>query len=320
MGFIRHHSLRLEYTMTPNEFAELRAFVLVVEERNFRRAAKRIGLSPSALSRTVRSLEDRLGVRLLNRTTRSVAPTEAGQGLHARIVPTLAEMDAALRETGAFQAQPKGLVRINLPSIAAKLVVMPCLGAFAAAFPDVELDLVIDNEMTDIVAKGFDAGVRIGGQVNRDMIAVRLTPDLRNAVVGSPDYFAAYPMPATPHDLSGHRCLSYRWSGSGTLLPWRFRHAGKKAATIPTENVLTANDTDLLLAAALQGVGLAFLPADFVAPHLVSGELVQVLTDYDEPLPGFHLYYASRTQMPAALRAFIDFMRLRSASSSNERS
>ncbi|MBS9721430.1 LysR family transcriptional regulator [Tianweitania sp. BSSL-BM11] len=303
--------------MTPNEFGELRAFTLVVEERNFRRAAKRLGQSPSALSRTIRSLEERLGVRLLNRTTRSVAPTEAGLGLYGRIVPSLAEMDAALRETGAFQTRPRGLVRINLPSIAAKLVVMPRLGAFAAAFPDVKLELVIDNEITDIVAEGFDAGVRIGGQVNRDMIAVRLTPDLQNAVVGSPDYFTAHQAPATPQDLFNHRCLSYRWSGSGALLPWRFRNASKPTATILTENVFTTNDTDLLLAGALQGMGLAFLPADFVAPHLQRGELIRVLADYDELLPGFHLYYSSRTQMPAALRAFIDFLRPKTAPSSN---
>ncbi|GGD08738.1 LysR family transcriptional regulator [Aureimonas glaciei] len=296
--------------MTPAEFAELRAFTLVAEERSFRRAAKRLGLSPSALSRTIRSLEERLGVRLLNRTTRSVAPTEAGQGLYARIEPTLAEMDAALRETGAFQAQPKGLVRINLPSIAARLVVMPRLGAFAASFPGVELDLVVDNEITDIVAKGFDAGVRIGGQVNRDMIAVRLTPDLHTAVVGSPAYFAAHSPPVTPQDLSRHRCLSYRWAESGALLPWRFARTGRPAATIVIGNVLTTNDTDLLLAGALRGMGLAFLLKDFVAPYLERGELVRVLADHDELLPGFHLYYPSRTRMPAALRAFIDFMKL----------
>ncbi|UIJ70667.1 LysR family transcriptional regulator [Aurantimonas sp. HBX-1] len=296
--------------MTPVEFAELRAFSLVAEERSFRRAAKRLGLSPSALSRTIRSLEERLGVRLLNRTTRSVAPTEAGQGLYARIEPTLAEMDAALRETGAFQAKAKGIVRINLPSIAARLVVMPRLGAFAAAFPGVELDLVIDNEITDIVAKGFDAGVRIGGEVHRDMIAVPLTPELRTAVVGSPAYFATHSPPASPQDLSHHRCLSYRWGRSGALLPWRFAGNGRRAAAIMTGNVLTANDTDLLLAGALQGMGLASLLEDFVAAHIERGELVRVLADYDEPLPGFHLYYSSRTRMPAALRAFIDFMKL----------
>ncbi|MBK1623864.1 LysR family transcriptional regulator [Afifella marina] len=296
--------------MTPSEFAELRAFALVAEERNFRRAAKRLGLSPSALSRAVRSLEERLGVRLLNRTTRSVAPTEAGQGLYARIEPTLAEMDAALRETGAYQSQPKGVVRINLPSIAAKLVVMPRLGAFAAAFPGVELDLVIDNEITDIVARGFDAGVRIGGEVNRDMIAVRLTPDILTTVVGSPDYFAAHPPPKTPRDLSRHRCLSYRFAGSGALLPWRFEGAGRASETIAVENAFTTNDTDLLLAGALQGMGLAFLPEDFVAPHLKRGELLRVLADYGEELPGFYLYYSNRTRMPAVLRVFIDFIKL----------
>lgn len=296
--------------MTPSEFAELRAFALVVEERNFRRAAKRLGQSPSALSRAVRSMEERLGVRLLNRTTRSVAPTEAGEALYTRVEPTLAEMDAALRETGAYQSKPKGVVRINLPSIAAKLVVMPRLGAFAAAFPGVELDLVIDNEMTDIVAKGFDAGVRIGGTVNRDMIAVRLTPDILTTVVGSPDYLAAHPPPRTPRDLSHHRCLSYRFAGSGALLPWRFVQAGSASETTAIENVLTTNDTDLLLAGALQGMGLAFLPEEFVAPHLASGELLPVLPDYGEELPGFYLYYSSRTRMPAPLRVFIDFMKL----------
>ncbi|GJE03582.1 LysR family transcriptional regulator [Methylobacterium isbiliense] len=297
--------------MTPNVYAELRAFIHVAETRSFRHAAKRLGMSPSALSRTVRTLEERLGLRLLNRTTRSVAPTEAGQMLHSRIAPTLQDMDAAIREIETYQARPKGVVRINLPSIAARLAVLPRLGAFAVAYPDVRLDLVIDNEMTDVVAKGFDAGVRIGCQISRDMIAVRITPDLRTAVVGSPDYFATRPPPTTPRDLDGHRCLSYRWEGSGALLAWRFtKPAGSGSTAVEVENVLTANDTDLLLAGALQGMGLAFLLEDFVKPHMERGSLMRVMDDYCEPLPGFHLYYSSRTRMPAAFRAFVDFMRL----------
>ncbi|MCJ2130690.1 LysR family transcriptional regulator [Methylobacterium sp. E-045] len=296
--------------MTPSEFAELKAFLLVADERSFRRAAKRLGVSPSALSRMIRSLEERLGARLLNRTTRSVAPTEAGQTLYDRVAPTMQEMIAALRDVSGEANVPRGTVRINLPSVAAHLVIGPKLGAFAAAYPAIRLDLVVDNEMVDVVATGFDAGVRTGDQVSRDMIAVRLSTDLRIVVVGSPEYFANHPPPSTPGELTNHRCLTYKWAKTGVLMPWQFDGENGRT-TVAVNSLLTANDTDLLLSAALQGMGLAYLAETPTLPHLASGALESVLDEWCRPVPGFHIYYSSRTRMPAAVRAFVDFMRLR---------
>jgi len=296
------------YNMTPAQFAEMKAFLLVVEERSFRRAAKRFGLSPSAFSRTIRSLEERLGVRLLNRTTRSVAPTEAGQSLYDRSRPMLTGMEEALREVGASQDRPRGLVRINLPSIAARLAIMPRLGTFTLTYPDIRLDLVVDNNITDVVAEGFDAGVRTGDQISRDMIAVRLTPDLRMVVVGAPEYFEHHSPPLSPHDLTDHLCLTYKWDRNGALMPWRL-DGPAGGSVVDVESVFTANDTDLLLSAALQGVGLAYLVESVVAPYLQSGALVRVLEKWSKPIEGFHLYYSERRYMPAALRVFIDHIK-----------
>ncbi|MBO1081635.1 LysR family transcriptional regulator [Roseomonas sp. 573] len=296
--------------MTPSEFAEVRAFLLVASERSFRRAAKRLGVSPSALSRTIRSLEERLNARLLNRTTRSVAPTEVGQTLYDRVVPTMQAMTAAMRDVGGHASSPSGTVRVNLPSIAADLTIGPKLGAFAAAYPAIRLDLVVDNEMVDVVGAGFDVGVRSGDQVGRDMIAVRLSPDLNMVVVGSPAYFADRPPPCSPRDLASHRCLTYKWAKTGALMPWEF-DGQKGRTTILVDSLLTANDTDVLVAAALQGVGVAYLAETTALPHLAAGRLERVLDGWSRPVPGFHLYYPDKTRMPPAVRAFIDFMRLR---------
>lgn len=282
---------------------------MVVEERSFRLAAKRLGVSPSALSRAIRALEDRLAVRLLNRTTRSVAPTEAGQTLYARVAPTMRELDSAMRDANDAAGHPSGAVRINLPSIAAKLVIGPRLGAFAAAFPAIRIDLEVNDGIVDVVAGGFDLGVRIGSQVAKDMIAARLSPDLRMAVVGSPKYFAQYPRPASPNELTAHRCVTYKWAQTGGVMAWHFDVHGERS-TVAVTNVMTANDTDMLLSAALQGVGLAFLAETLVIPYLETGALERVLEDWCQPMAGFHLYYPSRTNMPAAVRAFIDFMKI----------
>ncbi|WP_213991554.1 LysR family transcriptional regulator [Sodalis sp. dw_96] len=291
------------------EYAELMAFLAVSEERSFRRAAKRLGLSPSALSHTIRSLEERLGARLLNRTTRSVAPTHAGQALSDRLRPAIADMEGAVRDVGAYQLRPRGVVRVNLPRIAARLVVTPILSDFLTLYPEVRLDLVIDDNLTDVVAEGFDAGIRSGDLVQQDMVAVRLTHDLRMAVVGSPAYFARLPLPQTPRDIRYHRCITYRWSETGALFRWHFDGAGE-SMDVEVESLVTANDTDLLLAAALQGTGLAFLPESFVAARIKSGELIQVLETWCKPFAGFYLYYPSKPHMPAALRVFIDFIKL----------
>ena len=295
--------------MKPSEFAELRAFLHVAEERSFRNAAKRLGISPSALSRTIRVLEERLGARLLNRTTRSVAPTEAGQTLYERIAPMMQEMTAAMRDVIGEADILKGIVRINLPSVAAHQVLAPRLGAFTAAYPAIRFDLVVENEMVDMVGAGFDVGVRTGEQVGRDMIAVRLSADLRMAVVGSPTYFADHPPPCAPVELIGHHCLTYKWAKTGALMPWQFE--GEEGRTIvAVDSKVTSNDLDLLLSAAVQGMGIAYLVETSVLPHLASGALKRVLDEWCRPVSGFHMYYSSRKRMPPAVRAFVDFMRL----------
>ena len=290
------------------EFAELSAFMAVAREGSFRRAAQQLGMSPSAISHMVRSLEERLGARLLNRTTRSVAPTEAGQVLFNRLRPAIDDMEGAVQAIGAFQAQPRGVVRINLPRIAARLVVTPILAEFTRQYPEIRLDLVIDDTITDIVAKGFDAGIRSGELLQQDMSAIRLTPDLRMAVVGSPAYFAGRSLPELPRDIRDHRCVTYRWNETGALYRWAFDGPGG-SVEVDVESIVTANDTDLLLAAALQGVGLAFSPESFVAAYIKSGELVRVLDPWCKPFSGFYLYYPDRPRMPSALRAFIDFVK-----------
>ncbi len=291
------------------EFTQLKAFVTVCDERAFGRAAKRLAVSPSALSRAVRSLESRLGIRLLNRTTRSVGLTEAGAVLYERIKPMLAGMDEAVLAVEAYQGTPMGVVRINLPSIAARIAVLPKLQQFRLAYPAVRLDLVIDNDITDVVAQGFDAGVRIGGQISRDMVAVRITRDLRMAVVGAPAYFADRPPPQVPAELKDHFCLTYKWKSTGALSQWRFDDGGS-VFDVEVNNVLTVNDTDLLLLAACRGLGLACLIEDLVESALENKQLIRVLEPWCQVFPGFYLYYSERTHMPASLRAFIDFLKI----------
>ena len=289
-------------------YAELAAFVAVTQERSFRRAAVRMGLSPSALSHTVRALEERLGTRLLHRTTRSVGPTEAGQTLFDRLAPAFADITGAVAAVSAFRDRPAGAVRLNLPRLAAYMLFAPAFGRFTRAYPDVRLELTVEDALTDIVAGGFDAGIRPGERVQRDMVAVRVTPDLRVAVVASPAYLAARGVPRTPRDLRDHACINYRWAGSGALYRWDFERQGEMFDVV-VEGPLTLNDTDLILAAALDGVGLASTLESSVANHIAAGRLVRVLEDWCQPFPGFFLYYPSRRQVPPALRALIDFMR-----------
>ncbi|HEX7819555.1 MAG TPA: LysR family transcriptional regulator [Sphingobium sp.] len=291
------------------EFAELMVFMAIAEGRSFRGAAQRLGLSPSAVSHSMRSLEQRLGARLLHRTTRSVAPTEAGQALLERLGPPIAEVSEAVRDVGAFQQQPRGLVRVNMPRTAAQLIVMPKLAAFRAAYSDIRLELVIDDSITDVIAKGFDFGIRSGAIVQQDMISVPLTPDLRMAVVASPAYFARRSLPQTPAELDGHACLTYRWYETGVQHPWQF-YGPEGPMDVIVDSVMTANDTSLLVDGALRGCGVAQLVESLVERHIADGSLQRVLADWCRPFPGFHLYYPSRRHMPAAMRAFIDWMRL----------
>lgn len=301
--------------MKGGEFTELTAFLCVAEERSFRRAADRLGMSPSALSHRIRALEHRLGARLLNRTTRSVAPTEAGQALFDRLRPAVDEIATAVRDVGAAQREPRGLVRINLPRIAARLLIAPMLPEFTRNYPYIRLDLVIDDSITDIVGAGFDAGIRSGELIQQDMIAVRLTHDLRMAVVGSAEYFSGRPMPSHPRDLREHLCLSYRWD-NGTLQRWQF-DGPEGAVVVTVENVITVNETDFLLDAARNGVGLAYIGENFAQPYIRSGELVHVLPDWSKLLSGFHLYYVNKPHMPAAVRAFVDAMKASVAKPAN---
>ena len=285
-------------------FTELVGFVAVGQELSFRRAATRMGVSPSALSHTIRRLEERLGVRLLNRTTRSVALTEPGLALFARLVPAFAELDAAEESATVFRDQLVGTVRLNVPSLAAYVLFGEGLGRFARDFPGVRLEITVEDGFSDIVAAGFDAGIRLGERVHRDMIAVRVTPDLRVAVVGSPAYLDSRGVPLVPDDLHHHSCVNYRWSVSGAAYRWPFAKDGH-VKEVAVEGPFVVNDTNLLVAAALDGAGLACLMEGRVQEHLASGRLVRVLEDWCAPFPGFFLYYSGRRQMPSALRAVI---------------
>lgn len=288
-------------------YAELTAFMAVYETRSFGSAALRLGVTPSALSRTLRRLESRLGVRLLNRTTRSVSPTEAGVILHAKLVPAVASLEEAVGEAVSMQAAAVGTVRLNLPKLAAELILMPRLPEFTRKHPRVRLDLVVDDGLTDIVSKGFDAGIRIGQRLAQDMVAIRLTYAYRVAVVGSPAYFAEHKPPRTPHDLSAHACINYKWANTGHLSRWPFTgDAGPFEVDVSGPIIL--NDTGLIRDAAVAGMGLACLPEAAVQPQIKNNQLTRVLENWCKPFPGFYLYHPSRHQTPPALRALISFL------------
>jgi DNA-binding transcriptional LysR family regulator len=292
--------------MRGSEYAELKAFAAVVERASFKRAADHLGLSPSALSQTIRQLEIRLGVRLLNRTTRSVAPTAAGSRLHERIAPTMREMDAAVAEAVAATGRTAGTLRINTLSMAAKKLIAPRLGRFHRAHPDVVLDIVVDDSLSDIVAGRFDAGIRVGERLERDMVAVRLTPDVEMLVLASPDYLSRRGEPSTPADLHRHACINWRFPGSGRIYRWEFKKKSKKLE-MAVEGPLIANHQDLVIEAALQGVGVLYAyDDDRVNEALARGRLRRVLADWSVTTPGLYLYYSSRRQTQPALRALID--------------
>lgn len=294
--------------MERSQLNDLFAFASVARERSFTRAAAILGMSPSALSHAMRGLEERLGVRLLARTTRSVAPTEAGERLLQSLNPALSDIEKGLEAMAEWRGQPSGTVRITTFAHAARMVLLPKLPAFLLAHPDVRVEVDIEDGLTDIVASGFDAGIRLGETVARDMIAVKLGPDLRTVVVGTPSYFERYPKPLTPHDLDRHACIGYRLTTSGGLLPWEFEKDGK-AVKIRTSGPLVANDGDLPAAAVRAGAGLGYIMEHDVANEIAAGQLVQVLADWCPTFPGFHLYHSSRRQSPPALRALIAALR-----------
>ncbi len=262
------------------EFAELKAFAAVVERKSFVRAAEHLGLSPSALSQTIRQLEGRIGTRLLNRTTRSVAPSASGEQLYGRIAPLFREMDAAVAEAIEATGQTRGTLRINTLGIAARTIIAPRLSRFHQAYPDVLLDIVVDDALADIVVGRFDAGIRVGGRVEKDMIAVRLTPDLNMVAVASPGYLAERGVPKTPADLHQHACINWRLQMDGRQYRWEFEKKGQKLE-VAVDGPVVTNHADIGIAAALNGLGIAYhFKQDGVAEHLANGRLVQVLADW----------------------------------------
>jgi DNA-binding transcriptional LysR family regulator len=292
--------------MRGSEFAELKAFVAVVERASFARAADHLGLSASALSQIIRKLEARLGVLLLNRTTRSVAPTEAGSRLHERIAPMIVEMDAAVADAVAATGRTAGTLRINTLGMAAKTIIAPRLGAFHRAHPEVVLDIVIDDGLSDIVAGGFDAGIRVGERLEKDVIAVRLTPDVKMLAVASPDYLAKRGEPSTPADLRRHACINWRFPGSGRIYRWELERKGKKLE-VAVEGPLLSNHQDVVVEAALQGLGILYAyDHDRIDEAIARGRLKRVLTDWSPRSPGIFLYYSNRRHPQPSLRAFID--------------
>jgi DNA-binding transcriptional LysR family regulator len=286
---------------------DLAAFASVATHRSFRRAAAELGVSPSALSHAIRGLEERLGVRLLNRTTRSVAPTAAGERLLLRLGPALRDIGDALDELDEFRDRPAGTLRLNVPRVAARLLIAPAAAAFLRENPGMRLEVATEDGLVDLVAGGFDAGVRFGERVERDMISVRVGPERRFAVVAAPAYLASRGVPLAPADLRGHACVRLRFP-SGFLYRWEFEREGESVA-VEVDGPLTVDDLDHAVTAAEGGVGIALAFEEQAAAALRAGRLVRVLEDWCPPFPGFHLYYPSRRQVPAGLRAFVELLR-----------
>lgn len=296
--------------MAQKNYNDLLAFVVVAREGSFTRAAAQLGVSPSALSHTLRGLESRLDLRLLTRTTRSVSPTEAGQRLLATVAQRFEEIDAELAALGDLRDKPAGTIRITTAEHAANSVLWPRLEKFLPRYPDIKIELTIDYGLRDIVADRYDAGVRLGDQVAKDMIAVRISPDLRMAVVGSRAYFAKRPMPKKPQDLLTHDCTNLRLPTYGGLLPWEFKR-GSRELKVHVEGQLTFNNSGAMLKAALAGLGLAYVPEGMAQEDVAKGRLQRVLEDWCAPFPGYFLYYPSRRQSSRALTLLVDALRYR---------
>lgn len=296
--------------MRREDLGDLLAFLAVAEERSFTRAAAKLGTSQSALSHTLRRLEAQIGVRLLTRTTRSVAPTEAGERLIRTVGPRFGEIAAELAGLSALRAKPAGTVRITAAEHAANTILWPALAGLLPDYPDIKVEITVDYGLTDIVAERYDAGVRPGEQVAKDMVAVRIGPDMRVAVVGAPSYFASRPRPGTPGDLTAHDCINLRLPTLGGLYAWEFERGGRELR-VRVEGQLVFNNIGLRLEAALAGFGLAYLPEDQVGAHLADGRLVRVLADWCPPFPGYHLYYPSRRQLTPAFAVLVDALRRR---------
>ncbi len=294
--------------MKLNQLHGLLAFWKVAEHRGFTAAAAALEVSPSALSQAIRHLEARLGIRLLNRTTRSLSLTEAGEAYLSRIGPALSDVLEAGEQLHALRGRPSGLLRINTARVSTVMVLQPLLAGFLQKYPDVRIELTNDEGYVDIVERGFDAGVRTGESVQKDMIAVPLGGPIAAAIVGSPDYFKRYPVPRVPSDLVQQNCVRFRFSGSGAIYKWELDVDGRRIEYEPTGN-LTTSDSMFSLDAALEGIGLAYTFEELSLPHIRAKRLKRVLTGFSPTFPGFYLYYPSRRQQPSKLKAFVDHAR-----------
>jgi DNA-binding transcriptional LysR family regulator len=296
--------------MLRENFNDLAAFAVVAKERSFTRAAAQLGVSQSALSQTIRALEERLGLRLLTRTTRSVSPTDAGERLLQTLAPRFEEIVRELADLSALRDKPAGNVRITAGEHPAVSILQPALKQILPEHPDIKVEVIVDYGLTDIVAQGYDAGVRLGEQVAKDMIAVRIGPDMRMAVVASPAYFKTHPAPATPQDLTAHKCINTRLPTYGGLFPWGLEKDGREVK-VRGEGQLVFNNLALRINSALDGLGVAYVPEDQVLAHVNKGRLVRVLEDWCPAFPGYHLYYPSRRHSSPALTLLIERLRYR---------
>ena len=296
--------------MTVESYDQLAIFAVVAQERSFTRAAARLGMSQPALSRAMRQLEERLGVRLLARTTRSVAPTQAGEHLLQVIAPRFDEINSELALLSKFRDRPAGKLRITAGEHAAIAVLQPVLAQLLPDHPDLSIEIIVDYGLTDIVAEGFDAGVRLGEQVAKDMIAMRIGPDMRMAVVGSPAYFSRHPKPVNPSDLVAHNCITLRMPTHGGLFMWEFEKNGQPL-NVRIEGQLVFNTIAMRLESTRQGLGLAYMPENVVQADVEQGRLIRVLEDWCEPYSGYHLYYPSRRQSSPAFTLLREALRYR---------
>lgn len=294
--------------MKREHLSELAAFAVVAEERNFTRAAAKLGTSQSALSHIMKRLEERLGVRLLTRTTRKVAPTDAGERLLGTLRPALDSIEVQLADLNEFREKPTGTVRVTTSRHAANLVLWPAIQRLLPEYPDVHVELSIDSALADIVGDRFDAGVRLGEAIAKDMIALRIGPDLRMLIVGSPGYLAAHGTPKTPQDLAAHQCINLRLNTAGGFYAWELQRKGREVK-VRVEGQLAFNDTDMIMKAAEAGMGLGFLMEDQVRDVIAAGRLMAVMEDWCPSFPGYHLYYPSRRQTSPAFQILIDALR-----------
>ncbi|HEX8574200.1 MAG TPA: LysR family transcriptional regulator [Allosphingosinicella sp.] len=296
--------------MPRETMADLVAFLAVAREQSFTRAAAQLGVSPSALSHRMRKLEERLGVRLLTRTTRSVSPTEAGERLLRSVGPRFDEIRSEIEGLSELRDKPAGTLRITTGDHAAETILVPAVARLLPDYPDLQVEISVDAGFVDIAAERFDAGIRLGETVAQDMVAVRIGPDMRMAAAASPAYFASRPKPLTPHDLAAHNCVNLRFPTHGGVYVWEFEKDGR-ALNVRVDGQLTVNDIALARQSALDGGGIAFLPDDYLRPWLETGQLIRVLADWCPPFAGYHLYYPSRRQQSPAFALLVEALRYR---------